>query len=571
MHDTSFLSDVLFLLAGAVAIVTVFRFLRMSPVLGYLVAGAAIGPYGLHIVRDVETAGNIAEIGIVFLLFMIGLELSLERLRDMRRHVFGLGTLQVGITAALVALAAVISGLPGTAAIIIGGVLAFSSTAIVLQVVEERGESSSQIGRLSLAMLILQDLAVVPLLVLIPILASDTPDGLFLPIVMAMLKVVGALFGILIIGRLLLRPFFRLIASTHSPELFAATTLLVVLGTSYATEHAGLSLALGAFVAGLLLAETEYQHQVEADVLPFKGLFMGLFFMTVGMALDIQMILQQFWLLIGMALALMVGKGAIIFLLCRFFQFRRGTSLKTAALMAQGSEFAFIMFALASQEGVLPTEVSQFLMVMVTISMALTPPIASLGDWFVGWMERHGSIQASGTGRETTDLDNHVIVAGYGRLGQMLVKLLQMEKINFVAIDLDPRHVAEGRQDNLPVFYGNARRDEVLEAVGIERAQMIVFTFSSSRDAMRSIQTIRRKFPNTKIVARAMDRKAAEMLSRIGVDVVVRETLEAGLNLGGAVLRARGTPGPEVSRVKALFRDKFALDLDEEQEKTEAT
>jgi CPA2 family monovalent cation:H+ antiporter-2 len=271
-----------------------------------------------------------------------------------------------------------------------------------------------------------------------------------------------------------------------------------------------------------------------------------------------------------MAVALMLAKATIIFMLCRFFTFRRGTSIKTAALMAQGSEFAFIMFALAAEETVLPKALSQTLMVMVTMTMALTPLVAALGEQMVRWMERRGSAKAAGTGRDTADLDNHVIVAGYGRLGQMLVKLLCMEKINFVAIDLDPRHVADGRKENLPVFYGNARRDEVLEAVGIERAQMIVFTFSGTRDVQRSIQTIRRKYPNTKIVVRAMDRFGAQALVRCGADVVVRETLEAGLNLGGAVLRARGTPGSEVSRVKALFREKFAVDLEAEAEPTDA-
>lgn len=555
MHDTSFLTDVLILLIAAVVIVASFRSLKMSPVLGYLVAGAAIGPYGLSIIKEVETTAGIAEIGVVFLLFIIGLELSFERLRDMRRHVFGLGTLQVVLTGGLIAAALHYLAIPLTASMVVGFSLAMSSTAVVLQVVNERGEQASQPGRLSLAVLILQDFAVVPLLVLIPLLAQHhSHDALAGIIALTLFKALIALVLIFILGRLFLRPLFRFIARIGSPELFAATTLLIVLGAAYATHHVGLSLALGAFLAGLLVAETEYEHQVAADIMPFQGLFLGLFFMSVGMSLDIDIILDQYLLIAAMALGLIFFKAGIIILLCRLYRIRTGNAFETGFLLAQGSEFGFILFGMAARESILTAEWAQLMMVIVTLSMALTPLMAGIGRRVGDWLEKNRSGPTQRIGGDTSDLRNHVIIAGFGRRGKMLASLLALDKIPFVAVDMDPRDVSEARKKLLPVYYGDSSRVEVLQAIGADRAQMIIFTYAAPKTLEKAIATARQAFPEVKIVARAPDTMSATHLQELGAHVVVEEALESSLHLGAALLRARGTVESEITRLMDRMR-----------------
>jgi monovalent cation:H+ antiporter-2, CPA2 family len=361
MHESTQLLEIVILLCAAVVIVAVFRSLRLSPVIGYLVAGTAIGPYGLGVIDDIDSTSGFAEFGVIFLLFMIGLELSFARLSSMRKHVFHFGGAQTFITGTLFTLLVLGLGGSAPAAIIIGGGLALSSTAIVLQVISEQGEKSSQVGRLSLAILILQDLAVIPLLVFASRM-GDPSEELTNALTDTALKAMVCLTFIFIAGRLLLRPLFRFIASLENTDLFSATTLFVVLGVAWLTSAVGLSPALGAFMAGLLVAETEFKPQVEADILPYKGLFMGLFFMTVGMSLNIDTLTTHFFSIIGLTFMLMLIKTLIIMALCRIFGFSLSTAIYTGLLLSQGGEFAFVLFTLPASQQVMGSALAQILM-----------------------------------------------------------------------------------------------------------------------------------------------------------------------------------------------------------------
>jgi CPA2 family monovalent cation:H+ antiporter-2 len=556
-HANLILNEVLLLLAAAIVIVALFRYLRLSPVLGYLVAGAAVGPHGAGLIHDVESTAHLAEIGVVFLLFMIGLELSFARLRDMRAQVFGIGSLQMLLTGGLLTGLGATVGMSWQLAAVLGFSLALSSTAIVLQVVEERGEQSSQVGRLALAILILQDLAVVPLLVLIPILARGDVEALPLEIGMAFLKAIGVMTAIILAGRLLLRPFYRMVAQSGSPELFMATTLLVVLGSSFASAQMGLSMALGAFLAGLLVAETEYQHQVEVDVTPFKGLFLGLFFMTVGMHVDVPMVMASYVSILTQTAILIVLKALVIFGLCVALRIRMNIALKTSVFLAQGSEFAFILLGLAQTSGLAQGTIAQPLMVVVTLSMALTPLLAALAERLAARMEQHETARSNIATQDTSDLENHIILAGYGEMGSTLVSMLREERLPFVVVDMDAARVSEGRKQNLPIYYGDAYRTDVLETVGAARAQMLVFALGKTPVMLRAVAQARRHYPHLMILARAPDLAGAERLRRAGASVVVSENLESSLNLGAEMLRTRGVNGHEITRLVEELRNRL--------------
>ncbi len=560
MHDFSGLSIILILLAAAVFVVALFRRLNLSPVLGYLAAGAIIGPSGLAIVKDVHGTATIAEFGVVFLLFVIGLELSFERLKAMRSHVFGLGSLQVLITASVIGLLCFWMGLGIEAAIIIGFGLAFSSTALVLQVVKETGEKSSQVGRLSLAILILQDLAVLPLLVLVPLLADET-TSIGLALADATVKATVALIVVFVVGRIVLRPLFRHIAALNNPEIFTALTLLVVLGISFGLyKIAGLSLALGAFVAGLLVAETEYKHQVEADILPYKSLLLGLFFMAVGMQIDLSLIEEKFFVIIALSIALMVGKTAIIALLCRFFRFSRGNALHTGLLLSQGGEFGFILFQLATLEGVLDPSITQVLLVVVTITMALTPLFATFGKRWAMAADTEPAAASTPVKEDFKDIKDHVIILGFGRVGQTLGKLLEAEHIPYIAIDGNSAIAATGKKSGLPVYFGDGTRREIISAMGIDQARCVAITvndFDSAKNMLATVRALNKEIP---VVARSRDLRQLHYLENQGANVAISDMFEASIELGAALLRTIGIVDNEVARITRVFRDKdYAL------------
>ncbi len=571
MHDLSFLPSVLWILVAAVLVVALFRRFHLSPVLGYFVAGAAIGEHGLKLVQAADTT-VFGEFGVVFLLFAIGLELTFERLKSMRLHVFGFGGLQVVITAILIYLFAHhVYNVKLSAAVVIGGGFALSSTAIVLQVIAENRQQSTQVGRLSLAVLLMQDFAVVPLLVLVPLLAtSGHTEDIFELMGMAALKAMLTLFVIFIMGRIFLRPLFRSINPSNQSknnELFIAATLVIVLASAWATEHMGLSLALGAFVAGLLVAETEYHLQAEESINPFKGLLLGVFFMSVGMSLNMRLILQELNIILLFSIGLILLKGLIIIGLCKLFKFKWGTAIHAGLLLSQGSEFAFILFGLAVQQEVISRSAGQILMIVVTITMALTPLLSMLGGLIANKFDKREKMDYDDINKDVADLDNHVIIAGFGRVGKMVARLLEAEKVNYIALDADPSHVAHERREGFPLYLGDSSNLEMLESVGLKRAKSVIITIDNEVILRKCTKVIRKHMPKIPIVVRTKDLSGSEELYKIGASIIVPETYETGLQMGGAVLKSVGVSEYEVSRIKNRFRSgNYVIAQEDEEE-----
>ncbi|MBA8755464.1 monovalent cation:proton antiporter-2 (CPA2) family protein [Wolbachia endosymbiont of Drosophila bicornuta] len=556
MHSGSqHLFDIIILLSAAVFIVIAFWKMNISPVLGYFVAGAVIGSHGFNLIHSAEAMDNLAEFGVVFLLFIIGLELTFERLIAMRIHVFGFGSLQVIVTMVAIWCIALAFGANTNIATVIGGGLALSSTAIVLQVLQEKGSQASQVGRLSIAVLLMQDFAVVPLIVLVPLLTGNSEHSLISSLAGSLVQAAIALVLIFITGRLLLRPLFSVIAKMESNEIFISTTLLIVLGAAFITEQFHLSLALGAFVAGLLVAETEYRHSVEHAVLPFKDLFLGLFFMTVGMSINTELLLNKLPLITLLSIILIVLKTSIIYILCRFFGFKSAPAIQAGLLLSQGGEFAFILFRLADELNVLPSEIAQVLMMVTTVTMAFTPLLSGLGDWIANSFSTEKTIlDDEAVETDTQDLYNHVIVAGFGRVGYMVTKMLTAEHLSYVVVDIQSKIVKEGKSDSFPIYLGDVTRCEILKSVGIERAQALVISIKNEITIKKVVSLVAANFPHVNIVIRLPDLSNVEVYRDLGASKIIPETSEIGLQLGGAALSLSGISESGVTSLKSRFR-----------------
>ena len=495
MHEFDYLQDVIILLSASVLIVAIFKRLSLSPVLGYLVAGALIGEHSLGIVSTSGGTDAIAEFGIVFLLFVIGLELTFERLMSMRLHVFGFGTLQTMLTAFAICFFCINIGIDVESSVILGGGLALSSTAIVLQVLQDTGQQSNQVGRLSLAILLMQDFIVVPLLVLVPLLAANDSSNLVPQLLHALGKATVALVVIFMAGRLLLRPLLAIIASFKSNELFVATTLLLVLGISYLTEMLELSKALGAFVAGLMVAETDYRHEVERVIIPFKGLLLGLFFMTVGMNINIDLLTQKIHLISSIVIALISFKCLTIFGLCKLFKFENGPSLHAGLLLSQGSEFAFILFAIASSQGILTEQLAQILMVSVTITMAVTPILSGIGRLAAKTMNKsqYKNADSASIQNSSKDLDKHVILAGFKRVGKITASMLEAEQVNYVVVDTNNELVSEASERGVPIYRGDITKLDLLKNLNIKRASTIIISINNIVTIKKTIKIVKKQ------------------------------------------------------------------------------
>ncbi|WP_250295071.1 monovalent cation:proton antiporter-2 (CPA2) family protein [Wolbachia endosymbiont of Oedothorax gibbosus] len=556
MHSGSqHLFDIIILLSAAVFIVIAFWKMNISPVLGYFVAGAVIGSHGFNLIHSAEAMDNLAEFGVVFLLFIIGLELTFERLIAMRIHVFGFGSLQVIVTMVAIWCIALAFGVNTNIATVIGGGLALSSTAIVLQVLQEKGSQATQVGRLSIAVLLMQDFAVVPLIVLVPLLAGNSEHSLISSLAGSLVQAAIALVLIFITGRLLLRPLFSVIAKMESNEIFISTTLLIVLGAAFITEQFHLSLALGAFVAGLLVAETEYRHSVEHAVLPFKDLFLGLFFMTVGMSINTELLLNKLPLITLLSIILIVLKTSIIYILCRFFGFKSAPAIQAGLLLSQGGEFAFILFRLADELNVLPSEIAQVLMMVTTVTMAFTPLLSGLGDWIANSFSTEKTIlDDEAVETDTQDLYNHVIVAGFGRVGYMVTKMLTAEHLSYVVVDIQSKIVKEGKSDSFPIYLGDVTRCEILKSVGIERAQALVISIKNEVTIKKIVSLVAANFPHVNIVIRLPDLSNVEVYRDLGASKIIPETSEIGLQLGGAALSLSGISESGITSLKSRFR-----------------
>lgn len=561
MRDPSVFGDLLVFLLAPVIVVPLFRRLRSSPILGYLVAGIAIGPHGLGLIRESELTALLAELGVAFLLFAIGLELSLERLRVMRRLVFGLGGLQVLVSALLIGLIAGAADVGTAAALVIGGALALSSTAFVLQLLVERGEQVTRFGRAAFAILLCQDLAVVPLLALVPVLALD-PPSLLAALAAAALKAAAALALIIAIGRLAVRPVFRMVVATRSPELFVSATLLAILGTGWLSALGGLSLPLGAFLAGLLLSETEYRHQVEADIRPFRGLLVGLFFMTVGLAMDLPAVADRWAEILLLLVALLTVKAVVIAGLCRGFGLPAGDALRIGLLLAQGGEFGFVVFAAALEHKILEPELGQILLATVAASLLVTPLLAELGARLARRISHRQPGDLAAVQQESEGLHDHVLIAGFGRVGQTVAKVLAAADVPYLALDLDHDRVRRCRARGLPVVFGDASRADVLAAAGAGRARAAVLTLDQPAAVDRAVAALHQHFPQLQLFVRSRDPEHARALARRGATAVVPEAVEASLQLGAIVLSALG-PGDEVGRIIERLRadDYASLDI----------
>lgn len=569
-EETS-LFDMLWLLLASVIFVPLFQKIPGgSPVLGYLAAGILIGPYGLSIIRHVHGTKAVAEFGVVFLLFNIGLELSVERLSSMKKYVFGLGSAQVLATAIVVGLVAhFVSGQPGPAAIVIGNGLALSSTAVVLQVLQERGESTSRHGRATFSVLLFQDLAVVVLLILIPLISPNSSKGgvgfqaIAEALGVAAVKAIVAISGIIAGGRLLLRPIYKQIAENQNAEIFSANTLLVVLGTSVLTARAGLSMALGAFLAGLLLAETEFSLQVESDIAPYRGLLLGLFFMTVGMSIDPKLLVAKFPAILGTLSLLIGGKTVLVALVGRFFGISTIAAIRVGLLLAPGGEFAFVAFGEAVNQGIMSPQLSSLLFLVVGLSMAITPWLAAGGQLIASRFEQHDVRSLLPAESETDDLQDHIIICGFGRVGQIIAQLLSESLIPFVALDVRSERVAAGRALDLPVYFGDAGSREVLHKVGAERAAAAAITLDTPGANYRTVWALSKNFPHVKTFVRAHDVDHGVNLEKAGATAVVPETLEPSLQLAAALLAQAKLPASEIAQSINEFRSRHLSELTE--------
>ncbi|WP_375326259.1 cation:proton antiporter [Candidatus Tisiphia endosymbiont of Nemotelus uliginosus] len=550
------LINVIILIGTAVFVVASLKRLNLSPVLGYLIAGATIGDNGFRIVTYDQTK-LLGELGVVFLLFAIGLELSFKRLKVMRRYVFGLGSLQVLTTAIIIAAAVVLINGNSNASIIIGGGLALSSTALVMQVIEESRSQSTQHGRIALSVLLLQDLAVVPLLVIVPLLAGNSKASLISALGIALVKAIIALLAIFIAGRLLLRPLFTLISSDNGDvnELPISMTLLIVLSAAWATEYFGLSLALGAFVAGVLVAETEFRMQAEESIYPFKSLLLGLFFMTVGMKIDAYEIYAQISTILTCSLALIIVKTLIITALCILFGFNKGVALHAGLLLSQGGEFAFILFGLGKETGILEESIANILLLTVTCTMALTPLLAMFGKKLSERLDKglgKTSLQIIELGAR--DLTNHIIIAGFGSVGKMIALVLEAEGINYIALDVNDDIVKEETANGFPVFKGDVSQIDTLKAVGAERILALALTMNNHITIKKSLRTITSSFPDLEVIVRLKNLQNAREFYDAGATTIIPENYETGLQLGGTILKFIGISEYEINRIKGQFR-----------------
>lgn len=538
-HTAPLAQVVIFLVSALLAALGVQR-LRWSPVVGYLIAGAVIGPHALGLVQDSPTIHLLSEFGIVFLMFTIGLELSLERLRSMWRYVFGLGALQVALSGLAIALAAMALGLDGTEATVIGLALALSSTAVVMRLMMDQENLGSRVGRRAMGVLLFQDIAVVPILLLIGLMAEPAARSISQSALVAAGQALLALVMVIIAGRYLGRPLFRIVASAQSSELFSAFTLLVVLSAAWLMESVGLSMAMGGFIAGVLLAETEYSAQVQLDIAPFRSLLLGLFFIGVGMAIDPTVVLDSLHYVLAILLGLLLLKAALLVALGRLSGLKRGELAHFGVLLAQGGEFAFVVFASAGTHDLLPQAVEQVLIIVVGLSIALTPALAVAGRRLEQrWQRRDlpGTDRLDTTGGE---LEGHVVIAGYGRVGRTIARLLSDQGLAFIALDMNSYNIARASADGHPVFYGNAGNPETLKATGIKRASALVVTLDTPSAASRTVESARRLNPDIPVIVRAADLRHGEELQRLGATAAVPETLEASLQLGGRTLRALG-------------------------------
>lgn len=570
-HDIWLNDAVVFLFAAGI-VIPILKLARVPTVLGFLLAGVALGPFGMGAlaqsfpllsylsIADPEAARPFAELGVLFLLFLLGLELSFERLWALRKAVFGAGSLQAGASALAIALAALLAGAALPAAIAIGLALALSSTAIVMQLLSEERRVAQPIGRTALAVLLFQDVLVAPILILVGFLGREAGPGLFTLVAEAIVQGAIAVAVIYAIGRFVLKDAFRLAARAGGRDFLMGITLLTIIGGAVITAGAGLSLPLGAFLAGLLLGETEFKHQTEVDLEPFKGLLIGLFFLTVGMGLDLAGALEHLPLVLGGLAALLVAKGLIAWVACRLFAGNGSLSVEAAFLLAPAGEFAFVVVQTASLAGVLERPAVTIVSAIAGLSMLAAPLLGRVG--------RRIAAKAWDDGLPATDIADftetagHVVIAGYGRVGRTIMRILAVEDVESVVLERNPALVASGREKGLRIFLGDASRPEILHKAGAARASFFVITVDDPDSAERMVRAVRELRADAPIFARASDSDHARRLSQAGATFVIPDAIEAGLQLAGRALEQSGYAGATARAMIAAEREREYSQVD---------
>jgi glutathione-regulated potassium-efflux system ancillary protein KefC/glutathione-regulated potassium-efflux system protein KefB len=548
------LTQIAIYLLAAIIAVPLSRKLGLGAVLGYLGAGMVIGPWGLKLVEDVETMLHVSEFGVILLLFIIGLELQPSRLWVLRRQVFGLGSAQVGSAALVLGGIAWGLGLPWQAALVAGMGLAMSSTAFVLQTLAERKELTTRQGRESFAILLFQDLSVIPLLAALPFLAASLGQGGggHGGSWMDALKAVAIIAALVVSSRFLIRPLFRAVATLGGREIFTATALFIVVGVTLLMEVAGLTASLGAFLAGMLLADSEYRHELEADIEPFKGLLMGLFFIAVGMSANLGLLAQKPLLVAAIVFAMVAIKFALLLAIGRIAGNRAASARKLGLALAQGGEFAFVLFGTASSSGLFPAATADLLVVAVTVSMLLAPLLFVLDDRVLTpWLDRTEDRPFDSIEPQT----GHVVVAGYGRVGQIVTRVLSLKNIPFVALEKDADQVDTVRRFGGKLYFGDATRLELLTAANTGSARLFVLAIDDPADSIKCAELVRHHFPALPVVARARNRLHAHRLADLGITRFYRETWHTSLEMAQQALLQLRIPPSEAAMAVARFRD----------------
>ncbi|MGH8283473.1 MAG: monovalent cation:proton antiporter-2 (CPA2) family protein [Gammaproteobacteria bacterium] len=576
-HTT--LRSILILLAVAVLAVVLVRRMKLPAVIAYLLTGFLVGPHVLGWIPDTADTHDLAEFGVVFLLFTLGLEFSLPKLLVMRKAVFVLGGAQVLLTTLGAGIVAWLLGAKVPVAIVLGGVFAMSSTAIVVKQLAEQNELNLQHGRLAIAVLLFQDLAVIPLLILIPALAEGSGTAIAGDLLVAFVKGALAVIVILAFGRWLLRPIFHQIASARSAELFTLAVLLVTLAASWSTAALGLSLALGAFLAGMMLAETEYRHEVEADIRPFRDILLGLFFVTVGMLINPHTLERHWWLLLIAVAIILLFKTLLIALLSRGLGTERGAALRTGIVLAQCGEFGFALLALGLTQGVIRAPVAESGLAVIVLSMIAGPLLIRVNR---GIAERVFPGNDAGDrdrlqhdiGPHRLHAGNHVLIVGYGRVGQNVARFLESESFEFVALDLDPVRVKRAREAGDPVYYGDATNSGVLQAAGVERARAVVICYFQVPTALKILEHVKKIRSDMPVLVRTRDDVDLDKLMQAGATEVIPETMESSLMVASHLLHLLGMPMSKILRkmqevrsnryslLRSVFRGQDALPMD---------
>ncbi|MFY9259683.1 MAG: monovalent cation:proton antiporter-2 (CPA2) family protein [Gallionella sp.] len=542
---TNYLPLVLILLTTAVLVVVACRVLHLPVMLGYIIVGILIGPYALAWIPDEPGTRHLAEFGVVFLMFSIGLEFSLARLMAMKRTVFGLGGAQVMATILLIMACGAAFGLDWRSGLALGGVLAMSSTAIVSKMLVERAELNMPYGQQMMGILLFQDLAVVPLLIIIPALAANTGD-LSATLAYATLKAIGVLLVLLVFGQRVMRFWFHIVATQKSSELFILNVLLITLGLAYLTELAGLSMALGAFVAGMLISETEYRFQVEEDIKPFRDVLLGLFFVTIGMKLNLGSVAHDFaWIILALCVLILL-KALVIAMLARAVEGDWGVALRSGIGLAQAGEFGFVLLTLTDEAHLLHSSALQIVLAAMLLSMLAAPFLIQHAEAIARrfsaaeWTNR--AVQLHQVAIQSMMNTGHIIVCGYGRSGSNLVSFLEHEDLNFIALDLDPRHVRDGLAAHKNVVYGNAAKREVLMAAGLMRAKTLVITYKDQHSSLAILRHVQELRPDLPVVVRTNDNTHVEALKQAGAAEVVAEIIEGSVMLASQALLMAGVP-----------------------------